>query len=329
MGNNSVNIFFLGKGGVGKSTSSSLTAVQLANCNKDILLVSMDPAHNQSDIFEKKFSEKPYRLKENLIVKEIEINYWIKKYLREIESHIKRTYSYLTALNIEKYFSVLKYSPGIEEYALLMAFAEIKDEFKKKDYIIFDMPPTALTLKFFGLPKLSLVWLEKLLALRNDIIKKREIITKVKFGNMEFERDKILNKINQQIVSYEEIKKIFEDKNKTIINLVMNPDKLSFSESELIREKLREFDLDITNIIINKYYEDFNMDHIRREFNYKKIQIFPVSDIPLIGIDILDDYLSTKAFFDMTLIESKKKDGKLNNGNLYYLNAQSEINLFS
>ena len=322
---NSVNIFFLGKGGVGKSTSSSLTAIQLANCNKDVLLVSMDPAHNQSDIFEKKFSEKPYRMRENLTVKEIEINYWIKKYLREIELNIKRTYSYLTALNIEKYFSVLKYSPGIEEYALLLAFTEIKDEYKKKDYIIFDMPPTALTLKFFGLPKLSLIWLQKLLELRNDIIKKREIITKVRFGKMEFERDKILNKLNQQIVSYEEIKKIFEDKNKTIINLVMNPDKLSFSESELIREKLGEFDLDISNIIINKYYKEFNIEQIRKEFNYKKIQVFPLSEIPLIGVEILEKYLSTKAFFDMSLIDGLKEE-KSNFENLYYLTPRRKFN---
>lgn len=304
MGNKTVKIFFLGKGGVGKSTTSALTSVQLANKNKDVLLVSMDPAHNQSDIFEKKFSEKPYKLKDNLIVKEIDINYWIKKYLSEIELHIKHTYSYLTALNIEKYFGVLKYSPGIEEYALLMAFNVIKDEYKEKDYIIFDMPPTALTLKFFGLPKLSLIWLEKLLDLRNEIIKKREIITKIKLGNKEFEKDKILNKLNQQVLSYKEIKEIFGDERKTIINLVMNPDKLSFSESELIREKLKEFDLDVSNIVINKYYKGFEIEDIKKRFGHKKIQLFPASDIPLIGFDILDHYLSDNVFFDPSIIET-------------------------
>ena len=74
--------FYLGKGGVGKSTSSALNAIHLAEKGKQVLLVSMDPAHNLSDIFEKKLSSKPYQLSENLIVIEIEISYWIKKYLK-------------------------------------------------------------------------------------------------------------------------------------------------------------------------------------------------------------------------------------------------------
>ena len=125
-------LFYLGKGGVGKSTSSALTAVHLAQSGFNVLLVSMDPAHNLSDIFEKKFSEKPYPLTENLEIKEIDINYWIKKYLDEVESQIRRTYSYLSALNLEQYFGVIKYSPGIEEYALLLAYREILSRNKKK-----------------------------------------------------------------------------------------------------------------------------------------------------------------------------------------------------
>ncbi len=288
-----INIFFLGKGGVGKSTSSALTSVELAGKGNGVLLVSMDPAHNQSDIFEKKLSEKPYRMTDNLLIKELDISHWIKKYLTEVEDQILRTYSYLTAFNLENYFGVIKYSPGIEEYALLTAYKEIRNKFKDKDFIIFDMPPTALTLKFFGLPKLSLLWLEKLLDLRKKIIEKRDIITKVKLGKMEFERDKILNKINRQIESYKEIKKIFEDGNKTVINLVMNPDKLSFSESILIKNKLNEFDLHIGNIIINKHYPEFLFDHIEKNFEHKGIRLFPQTEIPLIGINALENYLSS------------------------------------
>jgi len=295
-------LFYLGKGGVGKSTSSALTAVHLAQSGFNVLLVSMDPAHNLSDIFEKKFSEKPYPLTENLEIKEIDINYWIKKYLDEVESQIRRTYSYLSALNLEQYFGVIKYSPGIEEYALLLAYREILSRNKEKDYIIFDMPPTALTLKFFGLPEISLLWLEKLLDLRNEIIKKREIITRVKFGDKEVERDKILNKLNQQVKSYKEVKEIFRDKTKTKINLVMNPDKLSFSESELIVKRLNEFSLGINNVIINKYYPEFIPNHIEDRFVFKQILLFPKSNTPLIGLQTLKNYLLQKEPFESNFV---------------------------
>ena len=43
------NIFFLGKGGVGKSTSAALNSICLAQKDFKVIIVSFDPAHNQSD----------------------------------------------------------------------------------------------------------------------------------------------------------------------------------------------------------------------------------------------------------------------------------------
>ena len=47
-------LFIGGKGGVGKSTISSAIALHLSKQNKKTLLISTDPAHNLSDIFNKK-----------------------------------------------------------------------------------------------------------------------------------------------------------------------------------------------------------------------------------------------------------------------------------
>ena len=52
-------IFFVGKGGVGKSTTSAVVSLNFAENHRNTLLVSMDPAHNQRDIFDRPFSEKP------------------------------------------------------------------------------------------------------------------------------------------------------------------------------------------------------------------------------------------------------------------------------
>ncbi len=294
------NIFFLGKGGVGKSTSSALTALHLAETGKTVQLVSLDPAHNQSDIFEKKFAEKAVKINTNLTVKEVDIDYWVKKYLSDIQFQVKRSYSYLTAFNLENYLDIIKYSPGIEEYALLMAYKNIRKKAKGVDYIIFDMPPTALTLKFLTLPHLSLIWLDNLLDLRNKIIEKRQIITKVKLGKKEIETDKIRNKLHEQIKDYREVKTIFEDKEKTFLNLVMNTDKLSFSESELIVDNLNKFNISIKNIFLNKYHDDFDISEIRNKYKQSGIQVLPASNKPLLGVAVLNDYLrALPAFIEM------------------------------
>jgi len=285
------NIFFLGKGGVGKSTASALTALHLAESGKKVQLVSLDPAHNQSDIFEKKFAEKAVKINDNLTVKEVEISAWVKKYLADIQFQVKRSYSYLTAFNLENYLDIIKYSPGIEEYALLMAYRNIRKKAKSVDYIIFDMPPTALTLKFLTLPQLSLLWLDNLLDLRNKIIEKRKIITKVRFGKKEIETDKIRNKLQEQIKEYDEVKAIFENPEKTFLNLVLNTDKLSFSESELIVKNLSEFNISIKNIFLNKYTEGFDTRVIEEKYKQCNIQILPTSERPLLSVPVLTDYL--------------------------------------
>ena len=119
--------FFIGKGGVGKSTTSALTAVHLACSGRKTLLVSLDPAHNQRDIFRQPFSEKPVPVCQNLAVKEIDVDQWIKRYLKKSTDLIKRAYAYQSAFNIQRYYNVLKLSPGLEEHALLLAFEETFD----------------------------------------------------------------------------------------------------------------------------------------------------------------------------------------------------------
>jgi len=115
-------MFYLGKGGVGKSTTSSLSAVEYALKGEKVFLTSMDPAHNLSDIFETKLGEKPHKLNDNLYVSEVDLDHWINDYLNDVQRQMTKTYSYLTALNLEKHFGIIRYSPGIEEYALLRAF---------------------------------------------------------------------------------------------------------------------------------------------------------------------------------------------------------------
>ena len=46
------NLFFTGKGGVGKTSVASATAVGLADGGKRVLLVSTDPASNLGEVFE-------------------------------------------------------------------------------------------------------------------------------------------------------------------------------------------------------------------------------------------------------------------------------------
>ena len=291
--NRATNVFFMGKGGVGKSTSSALFSVFLAQKGFKVLIVSLDPAHNQSDIFERSLSDKPIQITPNLSAIEIDQEFWIRQYLKDIHNQINRTYSYLTAFNLEKYFSVIKYSPGLEEYALILAFEKTQKKFSRCDYLIFDMPPTALGLKFFSLPSLSLIWIEHLLALRKEIIKKRDLITNIKLIKKEIERDKVLNKINELQNQYQALKDTFEDRKQTQINLVLNPDKLSYAESIRIVTALQKININLHRTISNKMKLDSSFEDINEVFAGIPMINFPYSETPLIGIHNLQEFIKT------------------------------------
>jgi arsenite-transporting ATPase len=269
-------LFFIGKGGVGKTTLSALSAVYLARTNKSVELISLDPAHNLFDIFN---NEDPPGFK----IKEIDVKYWLKQYLKGIENNITRSYRYLTSFNLDKNFQILRHSPGIEEYALLNAFHDLVNHAKPDSIILTDLPPTALALKFFNLPVLSLIWIDKLIGIRKEILQKKEMITRVKLGPVEQQTDKILLELERQQQMYKDVLAIFRDTHLTSIEVVLNPDPLSIAESEQIIHFLQELRITIQRITINKTIIARDEENLKEKLKKYKFASLPVSPYPLIG----------------------------------------------
>ncbi len=247
-------LFFTGKGGVGKSTNASLFAYHLAMSGKSVFLDSLDPAHNLHDVFDKKIGAKPKKIIENLLVRETDLEAWVKLYLKQVESDFKQIYKYQEAFNLQRYFKTLKYSPGLEEYAVLLALEDTIGRYADKDFIIFDTPPTALTLKFLSLPDVSLLWIHELSGFREMILSKKEIVTKIHTGKTEslMETDPVLKKINGLTDRYGRLSSLLKDSRQTTIFTVLNPTVLSLEESRDIHSELEKFGYRIPYFILNK-----------------------------------------------------------------------------
>ncbi|HQB30606.1 MAG TPA: ArsA-related P-loop ATPase, partial [Syntrophales bacterium] len=137
-------LFFTGKGGVGKSTVAAASAWQISRRAR-VLIQSLDPAHNLGDIFGVSLGDRKRKISDTLTLQEVDLQKLARDYLERETRVLGETYRYLQVLNLDNYFSILKYSPGIEEYALLTSIERTINEETDFDYLVFDTPPTGLT----------------------------------------------------------------------------------------------------------------------------------------------------------------------------------------
>ncbi|WP_324735563.1 ArsA family ATPase [Thermococcus sp. SY098] len=260
-------LFFIGKGGVGKTTSAAATSIALAKKGYKTLIVSIDPAHNLGDVFMVKLNDKPKEIIENLYAMELDMEKLIQSYLEHLEKNLKHMYKYLTVINLEKYFEILKFSPGIEEYATLEAIREILIDGEKWDIIIFDTPPTGLTLRVLALPRISLIWTNKLIEIRRKILERRKAIEKIQ-GERKFviegeeyklpsdeEEDAVMKELKKYKEEIEFVHRIITNPKKTTVVAVMNPEMLPLYETERAYESLNKFKISFRLIVLNKVLE--------------------------------------------------------------------------
>lgn len=88
----------------------------------------------------------------------------------------------MVAFALDHYMDTLRYSAGIEEYAILEALCHIFKQRQEYEVIVFDTPPTALTLRVMALPSISQIWLKRLSGLREKILERRRAILKKIWG---------------------------------------------------------------------------------------------------------------------------------------------------
>ncbi len=254
---------FIGKGGVGKTTCSASLALSLAEKGRT-LIASLDPAHNLGDVYGVELSDRPVEIAHNLYAIEVDTDLLTKRYLKRTVGRIKEMYSYLKVLNLDRYVDSLKYSPGIEEYSILEGLTELIS--MDHEFIVLDMPPTGLTVKVLTLPYTALIWIEKLMDLRNEILSRRRTIEEIAgrkcviINGKEIaipsdeKDDPVMRELKEKKKKMELVRGFLAEKCSLI--LVANPEPLSLFEGERAVNALKNFRLSVTGIIINKFVQE-------------------------------------------------------------------------
>ena len=252
-------IFVGGKGGVGKTSISSATALWLANQGKKTLIVSTDPAHSLSDSLEVTIGHYPVQINENLYAVEIDPDKAMEEKQRDLESR-KSTASPEQLMGLDflgEQMDLASASPGADEAAAFEVFLSVMTS-NEYDVVVFDTAPTGHTLRLLSFPEVMDSWVGKLMkakaALGNATNALKNIIPFMD-ADEDIQTRQELENTKKQI---DEAKAVLSDPERTTFKMVVIPEEMSIYESERAIEALNKYDITTDSIIVNQVMPDIS-----------------------------------------------------------------------
>ena len=287
-------VFFGGKGGVGKTTISSAYAVKQAEEGKKVLLISTDPAHSLSDIFQEDIrSEK--KLSNQLTVIEIDVKKELEEYKERVLKLSSELFNPQTMVQLENLLHTLEESPGIEDVVILEVLSKILTK-KNYEIAVVDTAPTGHTLGLLKTVKNTSNILKEVLKIKNRIKTLKEMAKKeynTDALQLIEEREERFNKFSRLIYS------------ESVFIPILNPEKLAVWETERLVKGLKHIGIVVNLLIINKILPENPNEHFlikRKEIekkylkqienlfpNLKKLYI-PLLDEEIIGYEKLRNF---------------------------------------
>jgi arsenite-transporting ATPase len=282
---------FTGKGGVGKTTASSSTAVYFAQSGLRTLLISTDPAPSLSDMFDRNVNGviTPIESVPGLSVVELDydliVELWKEKYGEEVYSVAS------SFLPVDR--DIIDYVAGAPGMDQEFALGYLLDLHKSGDYdiIIWDTAPAGGTLSLLNLQE----------TLYSHLGEAAKMYMRVK---------KALEALSQGRAKEDPLTMIakWEQLSKDVLNMmradstmgfvVTNPEALCVNQANRVVEDLNKFGIHVGGIVLNRVLTeeaaDSEFNKQRRDFQLKYIneletsynEKLPIVQIPLMPFEV-------------------------------------------
>jgi arsenite/tail-anchored protein-transporting ATPase len=234
-------LFFTGKGGVGKTSLSSATAVALARQGRRVLLVSTDPASNLSEVLATPISSAPRPVNgvEGLDALDIDPDAAASAYRDRVVGPYRGVLPDKVVANIEEQLSgaCTVEIAAFDEFTALLADPDATAGY---DHVVFDTAPTGHTLRLLALPGAWTGFLDTNTAGVTCI------------GPM--------SGLTQAHDRYRIALDALADPTATTLVLVTRPDIASLEEADRARHELAELGLNNQHLIVNGMFTSSDLD---------------------------------------------------------------------
>jgi arsenite-transporting ATPase len=268
-------LFFGGKGGVGKTTAASATALFLLKKLKTkpstklksssvtpdvsaapaILLFSTDPAHSLSDSLGVKIGNRLVQVAEHkgaeLIAYEMDATLALERFRAAHGKVLAEIAERGTLLDDDDINELLNLSlPGLDEVMSLFELSELDRE-GQYAHIVVDTAPSGHTSRLLRLPE---VFARMVKALDRMGEKHRYMVAH--FARRKVVGDEVDLFLRDLTARIESVRRLLYDPQQTSFTLVTIPEAMSVRETQRYLELLREQNVPVTDLIVNRVEQE-------------------------------------------------------------------------
>jgi arsenite-transporting ATPase len=244
-------LFFGGKGGVGKTTCAAALALAASELGKRVLLVSTDPAHSTSDIFERSIGPEPAHVRESLFAMEIDAATESRRYVETVKEQIRQVFGHSILKEANRQIDLASTMPGAQEVALFDRIGGlIRGEDERFDLIVFDTAPTGHTLRLIRMPELMEAWIRALSRSRRAMLG----------AEQDDKTDPIMISLSDRLERLREMRARLVSGRTTGFVLVLIAERLPIEETARALAQLEEAGVRVGGLVINRVLPEVGGD---------------------------------------------------------------------
>jgi TRC40/GET3/ArsA family transport-energizing ATPase len=262
-------IIFAGKGGVGKTTCSSATALWLSEHGKRVLVVTVDPAKRLKDSLDADVGFTATPITANLHAMMMDPRTVVQEYVKK---YAPDDYEDVIKHDLFKYVS--EHMPGLNELLAIGKLADLRDA-DHYDCIVVDTAPSGHALNFLSAPK----YIKELFEERSLVVLALKtyklyaglrkaggaVLSMLKLKVDDHNVDIDFEALFKQIAAEAERINTMLTAPDTVLNVVTIPEKLPVEESLELLEKVRGLGIHVGVVIVNKVQPD-ELGDLRDDF---------------------------------------------------------------
>lgn len=237
-------VLYLGKGGVGKTTTSAASAVRSAGLGHRTLVVSTDIAHSLADVLDRELADEPLRLAPNLWAQEINVLAEMRRHWRSLQPSVNDVFQRegLDPVAAEE----LAIVPGMDE---IVALARVKELSESGDYdaVFVDAAPTGETIRLLSMPETLPWYADRVRALTNKIPRVARGLAKSVTGE-----GGLLSMAGQMSDLVKGLRASLTDQEASSYRLVVIPERMVVKEALRAQTYLNLFGYPVDAVVLNQ-----------------------------------------------------------------------------